>query len=93
MIKFVKRDKNDIFVILLLNIIFKNRVFQKIVQILVLGLFIYAIYFGIINPTKEENLFTTGLFWGLFWPFFMVTTRSKRSLLHFANLGGAVYVC
>jgi polyferredoxin len=76
MVKFVKRDKNDIFGIPLLNIIFKNRVFQKIVQILVLGLFIYAIYFGIINPTKEENLFTTGLFWGLFWPFFMVTTLS-----------------
>ena len=74
MVKFVKRDKNDIFGIPLLNIIFKNRVFHRIIQFLVLGLFIYAIYFGIINPTKEENLFTTGLFWGLFWPFFMVTT-------------------
>ena len=37
-------------------------------------IFVYAIIFGIINPTKEENLFTTGLFWGLFWPFFMVVT-------------------
>ncbi len=58
----------------LFNIIFKNRVFQRTIQILVLALFIYAIYFGLINPTKEENLFTTALFWGLFWPFFMVTT-------------------
>ena len=74
MVNFVKRSKNDIFSIPLLNIIFKNRVFQRIIQIIVLFLFVYAIYFGFIKPTKEENLFTTGLFWGLFWPFFMVTT-------------------
>ncbi|CAM3943944.1 4Fe-4S binding protein [Arcobacter cloacae] len=76
MVNFVDRDKNDIFGMPILNIIFKNRVFLRIIQFLVLGLFIYAIYFGFINPTKEENLFTTGLFWGLFWPFFMVTTLS-----------------
>jgi hypothetical protein len=72
----LKRDKNDIFGMPLLNIIFKNRVFQRVVQILVLGFFVYAIFFGFIHPTKEENLFTTGLFWGLFWPVFMVTTLS-----------------
>ena len=71
---FIKRDKNDIFGIPFFNIIFKNRFFQRLIQIIVLFLFCYAIYFGIINPTKEENLFTTALFWGLFWPFFMVTT-------------------
>jgi ferredoxin len=74
MVDFVKRDKNDIFFIPVLNIIFKNRIFQRSIQIIVLFLFVYAIYFGLINPTKEENLFTTGLFWGLFWPFFMVMT-------------------
>ena len=56
MVNFVKRDKNDIFGIPFLNIIFKNRAFQKTIQILVLLLFVYAIYFGFINPTKEENL-------------------------------------
>ena len=76
MVKFVKRDRNDIFGMPLLNIIFKNRIFQRTIQIIVLFLFVYAVYFGFINPTKEENLFTTGLFWGLFWPFFMVTTLS-----------------
>ena len=74
MINFVKRDKNDIFGMPVLNIIFKNRVFLRTIQIVVFSLFIYAIYFGLVNPSGEENLFTTGLFWGLFWPFFMVTT-------------------
>lgn len=76
MVNFVKRSKNDIFSIPLLNIIFKNKVFQRIIQLITLFLFGYAIYFGFINPTKEENLFTTALFWGLFWPFFMVVTLS-----------------
>ena len=54
MVNFVKRDKNDIFSIPLLHIIFKNRIFQRIIQIIVLFLFVYAIYFGFIKPTKEE---------------------------------------
>lgn len=76
MVNFVNRDKNDIFGIPVLGFIFKNRIFLRILQTIILGLFLYAIYFGFINPTKEENLFTTGLFWGLFWPFFMVVTLS-----------------
>ena len=74
MIKFIKRDKNDIFGMPILNIMFKNKIFHRIAQISVLFLFFYAICFGFINPTKENNIFTTALFWGLFWPFFMVTT-------------------
>ena len=35
--------------------------------------FFYAIYFGFINPAKE-NLFTGALFWGIFWALFMVAT-------------------
>lgn len=76
MVNFVNRDKNDIFGIPVLGFIFKNRVFLRVLQTLILGLFVYAIYFGFINPTKEENLFTTALFWGLFWPFFMVVSLS-----------------
>jgi ferredoxin len=74
MVDFVNRDKNDIFGMPVLSLIFKNRVFLRIIQVVVFTLFLYAIYFGFINPTKEENLFTTGLFWGLFWPFFMVVS-------------------
>lgn len=74
MVDFVNRDKNDIFGMPVLSLIFKNRVFLRIIQVVVFILFLYAIYFGFINPTKEENLFTTGLFWGLFWPFFMVVS-------------------
>ncbi len=76
MVNFVNRDKNDIFGMPILGLVFKNRVFLRTVQIVVFALFLYAIYFGFINPTKEENLFTTGLFWGLFWPFFMVVSLS-----------------
>ena len=73
MVEFIKRDKNDIFAIPILKTIFKNRIFQKSVQVLVLVLFIYAIYFGFENPTKE-NTFTKNVFWGLFWSLFMVST-------------------
>ncbi|WP_368030248.1 4Fe-4S binding protein [Arcobacter sp. s6] len=76
MVNFVNRDKNDIFAMPILSLVFKNRVFLRTVQIVVFALFLYAIYFGFINYTKEENLFTTGLFWGLFWPFFMVVSLS-----------------
>ena len=76
MVKFIKRDKNDIFGMPILKIIFKNKIFIRSIQITTLCIFIYAIYFGFINPTKENNIFTTALFWGLFWPFFMVTTLS-----------------
>ena len=62
MVDFVNRDKNDIFGMPVLSLIFKNRVFLRIIQVVVFTLFLYAIYFGFINPTKEENLFTTGLF-------------------------------
>ncbi len=70
----IKRDKNDIFGMPILGFVFKNKTFLQTFRIVILVIFVYAIIFGIINPTKEENLFTTGLFWGLFWPFFMVVT-------------------
>lgn len=73
MVNKINRDKNDIFAIPILKTIFKNRVFIKVIQILVLSLFVYAIYFGFINPSKE-NIFTKSIFWGFFWSFFMVLT-------------------
>ncbi len=73
MVDFIKRDKDDIFSKPILGFLFKNQKFLFLLRVVVAGLFFYAIFLGIANPTKE-NLFTTALFWGIFWPFFMVLT-------------------
>ncbi|NPB06989.1 MAG: 4Fe-4S binding protein [Aquificae bacterium] len=41
---------------------------------LTLFIFLYALAWGFLVPSRELNLFTTAVFWSLFWPFFMVTT-------------------
>lgn len=69
------RDKNDIYSMPVLGFIFKNQKFITVVRILVLTLFVYGVYLGFIEPTKE-NIFTKQLFWGLFWSLFMVVTLS-----------------
>lgn len=76
MVDFQKRDWNDIYNIPVLGFIFKNRIFMRGLQLAVLALFAYAIVFGILYPTKEENIFTTAVFWSLFWPLFIVVTLS-----------------
>ncbi|WP_373001996.1 nitrous oxide reductase accessory protein NosL [Sulfurimonas sp.] len=76
MVDYQKRDKNDIYNIPLLGFIFKNKLFIRVLQTAVLVLFIYAIAFGIIYPSKEENIFTSAVFWSLFWPLFIVVTLS-----------------
>lgn len=73
MITEVKRDKNDIFSMFILKTIFKNKYFVRTIQFITLFLFVYAIYYGFENPTKE-NIFTKNIFWGLFWSFFMIIT-------------------
>ncbi len=73
MVDNINREKNDIFSFFILKTVFKNKLFIRTVQIIVLSLFVYAIYFGFENPTKE-NIFTKNLFWGLFWSLFMVLT-------------------
>lgn len=76
MVDYQKRDKNDIYNIPVLSFLFKNKTFIKTVQIFVLALFVYAVIFGIIYPSKEENIFTSAVFWSLFWPLFVVVTLS-----------------
>lgn len=76
MVDYQKRDTNDIYNIPVLGFLFKNQLFIRGLQTAVLALFIYAIVFGIIYPTKEENIFTTAVFWSLFWPLFIVVTLS-----------------
>lgn len=76
MVDYQKRDKNDIYGIPFLGFLFKNKFFIRGLQTAVLALFAYAIVFGIIYPTEEENIFTTAVFWSLFWPFFVVVSLS-----------------
>ena len=71
MVDFIKRDKNDIYGMPILGFIFKNQNFLLVLKITLLVLFTYAVIYGFMNQTND-NIFTTGLFWGLFWPFFMV---------------------
>ncbi|MFA6789462.1 MAG: 4Fe-4S binding protein [Arcobacteraceae bacterium] len=73
MVNFIKRDNNDIYKMPILGFLFKNKRFLLVLKVFITFLFFYAIIFGFINPSSE-NIFTTGLFWGLFWPFFMVVS-------------------
>lgn len=75
MVDFVKRDNNDIFKMPILGFIFKNPWFLLILKLAVAFLFFYAIFLGFIDQSGS-NIFTKNLFWGLFWPFFMVITLS-----------------
>ena len=76
MVEYQKRDKNDIYNIPVLGFLFKNQTFILGLKLVVLGVFLYAIVFGIVYPAKEENIFTTAVFWSLFWSLFVVATLS-----------------
>ncbi|PLY05285.1 MAG: hypothetical protein C0625_14760 [Arcobacter sp.] len=73
MVNFIKRDGNDIFNKPILGFLFKNKIFLFILRVIVLFLFLYAIYYGFTNP-EADNIFTSAVFWGVFWSLFMVTT-------------------
>lgn len=64
-----QRSKRDIFGIPILSFLFKNRYMLFFYRSFTLFLLIYAIIYGFTNPTKE-NLFTTAVFWSIFWPLF-----------------------
>ena len=72
----IQRKRDDLFSFSLTRFLFKNRYFLFILRLTIAFLFFYAIIFGFIYPTKNENLFTTALFWSLFWAFFMVISLS-----------------
>lgn len=76
MVNHQKRDGNDLFAYPLSAFFFKNRTFLMLLKVSVLALFVYAIVLSFMAPTKEQNSFTTVLFWSLFWPLFMVVTLS-----------------
>ncbi|MCS7307818.1 MAG: 4Fe-4S binding protein [Aquificaceae bacterium] len=67
------RDRKDVFGWPILGFLFKNRYALFFYRFFTLFLLMYAIVYGFLNPT-EENIFTEAVFWGIFWPFFMVIT-------------------
>ena len=73
MVNFIKRESRDLFKNSFFRFIFKNRHFIFFLRTVITLLFFYAIFMGFYDSSKE-NIFTTALFWGLFWPFFIVTT-------------------
>ncbi len=76
MVDFIKRDNNDMFKNPIFRFLFKNTKFLLVLRIAVTLLFFYAVYFGFVHPTSEENIFTGAVFWGIFWALFMVVTLS-----------------
>jgi len=73
LVEYIKRDKNDIYGKPILGFFFKNQKFITTFKIILTAVFFYALYFGFTHQGKE-NTFTTALFWGIFWSFFMVLT-------------------
>ncbi len=50
-----QRDRNDIYGIPVLKTIFKNQKFIMAVRILTLAIFVYGIYLGFTDDTKENS--------------------------------------
>ncbi len=65
------RDRGDLLAIPLLGPLIGSPRFIITLQCFTLSLFLAALYFGYTHPEKGQNFYTTGLFWGLFWPFFI----------------------
>ncbi len=61
----------NIYNIPILGFMFKNKYFIDTLRVITVILFFYALYVGIFYP-DSKGLFTTALFWGFFWPFFMI---------------------
>ncbi len=71
---FERRDRWDILGWPVAGRLLRSQGFLKSLQFLTLILFIIAIIEGFFNHDLSDNPFTTGLFWGLFWPFFIFFT-------------------
>ena len=67
MVDFIKRDNNDMFKNPIFRFLFKNTKFLLVLRIAVTLLFFYAVYYGFVHPTRDENIFTGAVFWGIFW--------------------------
>ena len=71
MVKNIVRVKNDFFNYALTWLIFKNKFFLFAIRLVILALFVAALTYGFLNPSPRTFHFNVGIFWSLFWPFFM----------------------
>ena len=74
MVKNIVRVKNDFFNYALTWLIFKNKFFLLAIRLVILALFVAALIYGFLNPSPRTFHFNVGIFWSLFWPFFMVVS-------------------
>lgn len=74
MVKSIVRIKNDFFNYALTRLIFKNAFFLLAIRLFLLVFFIVALTYGFLNPSPRTFHFNVGIFWSLFWPFFMVVS-------------------
>ena len=72
-LKTAQRAKTDLLGMPFLGFLFKNPTFLLCLRSAIVALMAYAIVYGFLVP-GSENIFTTGLFWGIFWPFFMLVS-------------------
>lgn len=72
----VERSGGDMLAWPVLGAVLKSRLFMTVMRLAVLALFAYAVYFGFVVTDPEQNYITTGFFWGLFWPFFMLVSMA-----------------
>lgn len=69
-----ERDGGDLLGFPLIGTVVRSGPFFTSLQTVNLVMFCVAIYRGYVRPDIKNNLFTTGLFWGLFWPLFIFVT-------------------
>lgn len=72
MVESIKRRNNDLFGWPILALLFKEKKTLFVVRLIVMTLFLSAMFLGLTHPTLAENPYTTAIFWSLFWPFFMI---------------------
>lgn len=62
----------DLFAVPVLGAAIKSRRVLTTLRLLCTLLLAGALYYGLTMPDPAQNKVTTGIFWGLFWPFFIV---------------------
>ncbi|RLA57054.1 MAG: ferredoxin [Gammaproteobacteria bacterium] len=70
----VERRSNDLFALPIIGGVLKSPRALWSLRVLILALFVYAVGYGFVLPSAEQNHVTTGFFWGLFWPLFMLVS-------------------
>lgn len=70
----MKRDKSDLLAYTFFRRFVFSPFFVSFLQCLSLLFFVLALVWGLLYRSESDNLYTTGLFWGLFWPFFIFIT-------------------